>query len=45
MAGWAEILVVALVILLVFGASRVPAIGRAFGKAVAEFKRAAKGPR
>lgn len=36
--GLPEIIVVVLVILLLFGAKRLPEIGRAFGKAIKEFK-------
>ncbi len=43
--GLAEALVLVLVLLLLFGASRVPGIGAALGKAVREFRRAIKGDR
>lgn len=40
--GWGEILVVALVVILLFGAKRLPEIGSAIGKAIREFKKASK---
>ena len=40
--GMQELMVILLICLLVFGASRLPEIGRAFGKTVNEFKRGMK---
>ena len=40
--GIGELVVIFLVILLLFGAKRLPEIGSALGKAIKEFKRAAK---
>lgn len=40
--GMQELLVIFLICLLVFGASRLPEIGRAFGKTVNEFKKGMK---
>ena len=37
--GFGELVVILLVILLVFGASRVPEIGRSLGRAIREFKK------
>ena len=37
--GFQEILLVLLVALLVFGAARLPEIGRSLGKALSEFKK------
>ncbi|MBU9889123.1 MAG: twin-arginine translocase TatA/TatE family subunit [Candidatus Omnitrophica bacterium] len=37
--GLPEILLILLVILLVFGASRLPEVGRSLGKALSEFKK------
>lgn len=34
-----EILIVLLIVLLLFGASRIPAIARSLGKALGEFKK------
>ena len=41
--GYQEILVVFLVVLLIFGARRIPEIARAFGRASFEFKKAREG--
>ena len=38
--GFTEILVILVVILLLFGAKRIPELARAFGKASYEFKKA-----
>lgn len=40
--GIQELLVILLICLLVFGASRLPEIGRALGKTINEFKKAMK---
>lgn len=40
--GMPELLVILLIALLIFGAARVPEIGRALGKAIAEFKKGIK---
>jgi sec-independent protein translocase protein TatA len=36
--GWQEILLVLVIVLLLFGAKRLPEIGRAIGKGIKEFK-------
>ena len=36
--GWAEILLVLIVCLLLFGTSRLPKLGRSVGKTIVEFK-------
>ena len=41
--GYQEILVVFVVVLLIFGARRIPEIARAFGRASFEFKKAKEG--
>ena len=41
--GMPEIIVIALVILILFGAKRLPEIGSALGKAIREFKKASRG--
>ena len=41
--GLGELLVVALVILLIFGAQRLPQIGEVLGKAIRGFNKALKG--
>ena len=37
--GWPEIILILLVVLLLFGANRIPEIARSLGKATREFKR------
>lgn len=37
--GWLEILVILLVILLLFGARRLPDLARSLGKSLSEFKK------
>jgi sec-independent protein translocase protein TatA len=41
--GVPEIIFIALVIILLFGAKKLPEIGSALGKAIREFKKAGKG--
>jgi len=41
--GWPEIILILLVVLLLFGAKRLPEMGRALGKGIREFKRSIKG--
>ncbi|MEE8517832.1 MAG: twin-arginine translocase TatA/TatE family subunit [Dehalococcoidia bacterium] len=36
--GWPELLIVLVIVMVVFGAKRVPEIGRALGKGIREFK-------
>jgi sec-independent protein translocase protein TatA len=36
--GWPEIILIVLVLLLVFGAKRLPEMGRSMGKGMREFK-------
>jgi len=40
--GMGELIVIFLIILVLFGAARLPEIGRALGKAIKEFKKASK---
>ena len=40
--GLSEIIFIALVIVVLFGAKRLPEIGSALGKAIREFKKASK---
>ena len=40
--GMGELIVILLIVLLLFGASRLPEIARALGKSIKEFKKAAK---
>ena len=37
--GWTEILMIGIVVLLLFGAKRLPEIGAAMGKGIRDFKR------
>lgn len=41
--GFPELIVVFLVILLLFGANRLPDIGRSLGKSIREFKKTLQG--
>jgi sec-independent protein translocase protein TatA len=41
--GLPELLVILVVALLIFGAARLPEIGRALGKAISEFKKGTQG--
>lgn len=43
MPGPMEIVVILLVVLLLFGAKRLPEIGRAFGEGIREFKKSLSG--
>ena len=38
--GWSEIILILLVVLLLFGAKRIPELARAIGRASYEFKKA-----
>ncbi len=38
--GTQELMIIFLIVLLLFGASRIPEIGRALGKGIRDFKRA-----
>ncbi len=40
--GWPEIIGILIVALLLFGAKRLPEIGRSMGKAIKEFKKSFK---
>jgi len=40
--GWQEILVILLIVLLLFGAKRIPELARGLGKGIREFKRGMK---
>ncbi|HOK79588.1 MAG TPA: twin-arginine translocase TatA/TatE family subunit [bacterium] len=40
--GVQELVLIGLIILLLFGAKRLPEIGRAFGKAIGEFRKGLK---
>ncbi len=36
--GWPELVIILVIVLVIFGASRVPEIGRALGKGIREFR-------
>jgi len=40
--GFRELLIIILIVLLLFGAKRIPEVMRSFGRGVKEFKKAAK---
>lgn len=40
--GMAELVIVLAVVLLIFGAAKLPAIGKALGRSIKEFKKASK---
>ncbi len=40
--GMPELLVILVIVLLIFGAARLPEIAKSFGKAISEFKKAMK---
>jgi sec-independent protein translocase protein TatA len=40
--GWGEILIIVLIVLLLFGASRIPEVMKSLGKGVREFKKGMK---
>ncbi len=40
--GVAELVIILLIILLIFGATKLPEIGRSLGKAIKEFKKGSK---
>ncbi len=41
--GWQELLIVLVIVLVIFGASRVPEVGRALGKGIREFRSSVTG--
>ena len=43
MPGMGELIIILLIVLVVFGASKLPAIGDALGRSIKNFKRATKG--
>ncbi|NQZ76624.1 MAG: twin-arginine translocase TatA/TatE family subunit [Ekhidna sp.] len=42
MPGWTEMLIIALFIIIFFGAKKIPEIARGMGKGIREFKDASK---
>ena len=43
MPGMGELLIILLIVLLIFGAGKLPAIGDALGRSIKNFKRSASG--
>jgi sec-independent protein translocase protein TatA len=41
--GWQELLFLGMILMLLFGAQKLPAIGRGLGDGIREFKKALKG--
>ena len=41
--GWPELLIVLVIVLVIFGAKKVPEIGRALGKGIKEFRTSVEG--
>ena len=41
--GWPEIVLLLVIVLVIFGAGKLPSIGAALGKSIREFKSASKG--
>lgn len=44
MFGWTEILIIALIILLLFGAKRIPQLMKGVGEGIGEFNKGRKNP-
>lgn len=42
--GWQELLIILLIVLVIFGGSRVAGLGSSLGKAISGFRRAVKEP-
>jgi len=40
--GWGELLIILFIVLLIFGARRLPEIGRSIGKTISSFKKGIK---
>ena len=40
--GWQELILILLIVLLLFGAKKLPEVARSLGKALAEFKKSAR---
>jgi sec-independent protein translocase protein TatA len=41
--GWAEVLIIVLVLLVIFGPSKLPKLGKSIGESLREFKQSMKG--
>ena len=42
--GWQELVIVLIIIMIIFGAGKLPAVARSLGQGVKEFKEEAVGP-
>ncbi len=41
--SWHELLIVLVIVLIIFGAGKLPSVGRSLGSAISEFKEGVKG--
>jgi len=41
--GWPEIVLILVIVLIIFGAGKLPSIGKSLGESIREFKSASKG--
>jgi len=41
--GWPEIVLILVIVLIIFGAGKLPGIGKALGESIREFKSSSKG--
>jgi len=44
MPGWQELLVILVIVVIIFGGSKIAGVGKASGRAIREFKDELKGP-
>jgi sec-independent protein translocase protein TatA len=42
--GWQELIIVLIIVIIIFGAGKLPEIGGAMGKSIKEFKKEAEDP-
>lgn len=42
--GWQELVIVLIIVVIIFGAGKLPEIGGALGKSIKEFKDSSEGP-
>ena len=43
MLGWQELVIILIIVLVIFGAGKLPTIGEALGKSIKNFKKSMKG--
>jgi sec-independent protein translocase protein TatA len=41
--GWVELLIILAIVLLIFGATKLPSIAKDLGRSISEFRKASKG--